>query len=202
GRLHDGTAQLRPLPRSDPTGRLTYPALDLGAAGDEYCERELAYLSPIAHQPSSVLGRWERELSGPSQDGASIGRHHEFLLRYCQRVQPNSAAPAKFRERYRDLSEQIVQASPPTDPAQAEDRERVLRWLDDSQALAARLKCLGTFLQAFQSLLSGLREKLLTPWDRALRIRRFVFFHRKAAYVPLSRTERAAIHDAEFAAAL
>src|SRR5262249_35332604 len=31
---------------------------------------------------------------------------------------------------------------------------------------------------------------------------RFVFFRRKAAYVPLSRTERAAIHDAELAAAL
>ena len=44
--------------RSDPADRLLFPALDLGAAGDEQCASELAYLSPLAGQPDSVLDRW------------------------------------------------------------------------------------------------------------------------------------------------
>src|SRR5207248_4735748 len=50
-----------PPPRPDPQRRLVFPALDLGAAGDEQCASELAYLSPLAGQPESVLDRWERE---------------------------------------------------------------------------------------------------------------------------------------------
>src|SRR5205823_2021731 len=49
-RLHNRPAGGRLPPRPDLAGRLLYPALDLGAAGDEYRERELLYLSPLAGQ--------------------------------------------------------------------------------------------------------------------------------------------------------
>jgi hypothetical protein len=61
-------------PRSDAAGRLLYPTLDLWAADGKYGECELAYLSPLAGQPASVLGRWERELSGPASDSSVGGR--------------------------------------------------------------------------------------------------------------------------------
>src|SRR5262249_38896257 len=108
GRLHGRASDARPLLRSDPTGKLLYPALDLGAAGDEYCERELANLSPMAHQPSSVLSRWERELTGPTEEGASAERPHDFLIRYCRRVEPSDAAPAELLLRLQALREQAV----------------------------------------------------------------------------------------------
>jgi hypothetical protein len=202
GRLHDRATDPRPLPRSDPTGKLLYPALDLGAAGEEFCERELVYLSPMAHQPSSVLSRWERELTGPTEDSAPEGRPHDFLLRYCRRIEPSNAAPAELLLRLQVLAEQAAQTSQSTDPAQAEDRERVLRWIDEHQALAARLECVEGFLRTFGDFMSNLREKLLTPWDRALRTRRFVLFRRNVTHVPLSRPERSAIRDGDLVAAL
>jgi hypothetical protein len=202
GRLHDRATDTRPLPRSDATGKLLYPALDIGAAGAEYCERELVYLSPMAHQPSSVLSRWERELTGPVEDGAPGGRPHDFLIRYCRQVEPSDAAPAELLLRLQVLTEQAMQASQSTDPAQAEDRERVLRWMDAHQALAARLEHVEGFLRTFDDFMRNLKEKLLTPLDRALRTRRLVLFRRHVAHVPLSRPERAAIRDRELASAL
>jgi serine/threonine protein kinase len=202
GRLHGRASDTRPLLRSDPTGKLLYPALDLGAAGDEYCERELANLSPMVHQPSSVLSRWERELTGPTEEGAAAERPHDFLVRYCRRVEPSDAAPAELLQRLLVLREQAVQASRSTDPAQAEDRERALRWMDEHQALAARLVVVEEFLRTLKEFITNLKEKLLTPWDRALRTRRMVLFRRNVARVPLSRSERAAIRDGELAAAL
>jgi serine/threonine protein kinase len=202
GRLHDRATDPRPLPRSDSTGKLLYPALDLGAAGEEFCERELVYLSPMAHQPSSVLSRWERELTGPTDEGASGRRPHDFLIHYCRRIEPSDAAPAELLQRFQLLNEQAIHASQSTDPAQAEDRERVLRWMDAHQALAARLERLEAFLRSFDEFMRNMKEKLLTPWDRALRARRFVLFRRNAVHIPLSRPERAAICDRELAAAL
>jgi len=202
GRLHDRATDPRPVPRSDPTGKLLYPALDLGAAGEDFCERELVYLSPLARQPSSVLNRWERELTAPTEDAAIGGRPHDFLLRYCRRIEPSDAAPAELLRRLQVLAEQAAQTGQSTDPAQADDRERVLRWIDEHQALAARLECMERFLRIFSDFTSGLKEKLLTPWARALRTRRFVVFRRNVAHVPLSRSERAAIRDGEGATAL
>jgi hypothetical protein len=68
--------------------------------------------------------------------------------------------------------------------------------------MAARLTSVEEFLRVFQDFTTNLREKLLTPWERALRLRRLVLLRRNAAYVPLSRAERAAIRDGELAAAL
>jgi len=202
GRLHDRATDNRPPVRSDPSGKLLYPALDLGAAGDDYCERELANLSPMAHQPSSVLSRWERELTGPTEDVVAGDRPHDFLVHYCRRVEPSDAAPSEFLLRLQALREQAVQASRSTDPVQAEDRERALRWMDEHQALATRLDGVEAFLRTFEDFTTNLKEKLLTPWDRALRTRRLVLFRRNVARVPLSRSERAAIRDGKLAAAL
>lgn len=202
GRLHGRVTDAGPLVRSDPTGKLLYPALDLGAAGDEYCERELAYLSPMAHQPNSVLSRWEHELTGPTEAGATVERPHDFLLRYCRRTEPSDEAPAQLLQRLQAVTEHAGETNQFTDPTQAEDRERVLRWMDEHQALAERLTSVEEFLHTFKEFMTNLREKLLTPWDRALRARRFVFFRRTAAHVPLSRSERAAIRDGDLAAAL
>src|SRR5262249_52415896 len=74
GRLHGQRLDGLPLPRSHPAGRLLYPALDLGVAGDVHCERELAYLSPLTGQPGAMLGRWQRELTGPAADGPGSDR--------------------------------------------------------------------------------------------------------------------------------
>jgi hypothetical protein len=202
GRLHGRTPGEPTRLRSDPAGRLLYPALDLGAAGEAHCERELAYLSPLAGQPDSVLGRWERELSGPALDGSAAGRARDFLLRYGRRLDLEAPAPAEFLRAYRELTARVTQAGPSADPAQEEDRERVLRWVDEHGALAARLECAAEFARRFRDFATALGDKLLTPWDRALRARRFLFFRRQAAAVPLNRAERSAIPDAEAAAAL
>jgi hypothetical protein len=202
GRLHNRPLGPHALLRLDPAARLLYPALDLGAAGDEHCERELAYLSPLARQPSSVLGRWERELTGPAGDSPAAGRPQDFLLRHCRRLDLSTQAPAEFLRRYQGLIENVVRASPSADPAQAEDRERVLRWVDDHQLLAIRLECGEWFVGLFLEFLNALRDKLLTPWDRALRARRFLFFRRQAVHVSLSRAERGAVRDRETEAAL
>jgi hypothetical protein len=202
GRLHGERLDGVPLPRSNPAGRLLYPALDLGAAGDVHCERELAYLSPLTGQPGSVLGRWERELSGPVVDGAARGRVRDFLLRYCQRLELNASPTAEFLRSYGELAAKVTQAGPAEDPARAEDRERVHRWVDEHRHLAERLECGPAFVREFRDFLATLCDKLLTPWDRALHARRLLFFRRKAALVPLNRTERSAIHDGEMAASL
>src|SRR5262249_11478402 len=201
-RLHDRPVEAGPLTQADPPGRLLYPALDLGAGGDEHCMRELTYLSPMACQPTSVLGRWERELTGPAEDGSTPGRHHEFLVHYCRRVDLSGAAPREFLGRYHELTAKVAQRDASADPALAEDLERVLRWLDDHQPLATRLQRVQPFLQLFQQFLGILREKLLTPWDRALRPRHLLIFRRQAAQVHLSHTERAAIRDEEVSVAL
>jgi hypothetical protein len=202
GRLHGEPPGGPVRPLSDSTGRLLYPALDLGAAGGEHCERELAYLSPLAGQPSSVLGRWERELSGPAAGGAAAGRARDFLPRYCRRLDLDAPAAVEFLRSFQELTAKVARAGPSADPAQAEDRERVLRWLDEHRALAERLACGADFVGQFRAFLAALGDKLLTPWDRALRARRFLVVRRKAARVPLNRAERAAIPDAATAAAL
>jgi hypothetical protein len=201
GRLHDRPAGAGLLPRPEPAGRLLYPALDLGAAGDEHRERELAYLSPLAGQPSSALGRWERELAGPPGDGPAAGRALDFLTRYCRRIDPAAPAEGEFLRCYQGLIDKVVRAGPSADPAQAEDRERVLRWADRHQALADRLACGPWFLASFQEFVTALRDRFLTPWDRALRHRRLLLFGRKAVPVTLSRAERAAVRDEDIAVA-
>ena len=57
-------------------------------------------------------------------------------------------------------------------------------------------------MRTFEDFTTNLKEKLLTPWDRALRTHRLVLFRRNVAHVPLSRSERAAIRDGKLAAAL
>jgi hypothetical protein len=202
GRLHKRPAENVAPPSADLSGRLLYPALDLGAAGDEHCERELAYLSPLARQPGSVLSWWERDLTALPGELPTPGWPQDFLLRYCRSFDPDAPAAAEFLRVYHGLIGKVVQAAPSDDPAQAEDRERVLRWIDNYQALAERLACEEWFLQRFREFLSVLRRELLTPWDRALKTRRFLFFHRTVVTVPLSRAERLAIRDEEMAAAL
>jgi serine/threonine protein kinase len=201
-RLHDRPAEAGPLTYAEPPARLLYPALDLGAAGDEHCVRELTYLSPLVCQPTSVLGRWERELTGAAEDGAAAGRHHEFLVRYCRRFDLDGAAPAEFLNRYHELTEKVAQRNASADPTLAEDLERVLRWLDDHQALATRLACVPPLVSVVRDFLRVLQDKLLTSWDRALRPRHLLFFRRQAAHVPLSRAERAALRDEEVSVAL
>src|SRR5262249_5706344 len=46
GEMQGRTGEAGVRPRSEPAPRLIYPALDLGAAGDEHRQRELAYLAP------------------------------------------------------------------------------------------------------------------------------------------------------------
>src|SRR5262249_19751809 len=82
-RLQKQSAQPDPAARPDPAHRLLFPALDLGAAGSGYCESELAYLSPLAGQPGSILDQWEQELTRAGED-STAARTWDFLLRYCR----------------------------------------------------------------------------------------------------------------------
>src|SRR5262249_46694386 len=154
-----------PAPRPDPDERLIYPALDLGAAGEDHCGRELAYLSPLAQQPGAVLDRWEQELSGLAGEGPAAGRGSDFLLRYCRVVDLSAPAAEQFLEHYHGLVETVLRAGLPADLAQSEDRERVRRWADDHQALAERLECGPWFVERLRDYLGTLKDKLLTPWD-------------------------------------
>jgi hypothetical protein len=181
------------LERAPAPGRLLYPALDLGAAGQEHRERELANLAPLASQPASVLARWERELSGLTDAGRLAERQWDFLLRYCRRIDLNGFSLSCYLGCYEGLTEKVARAHPSTDPARIEDRERVLRWLDDHQHLAARLRCGREFGGLWENFLANLRDKLLTPWERALKTSHFLFFRRRAVPVALNRVERAAI---------
>jgi hypothetical protein len=202
GRLQKRDLHAGPPPYPDPACRLLFPALDLGNAGDSHCASELAYLSPLARQPGSVLERWERELSAPERDGSTAGRPWDFLLRYCRIVDLNAPVTTAFVQAYHDLTETILQSTHPSDPAHGEDRERVRRWADDYQSLAERLECGPKFVECCQTFVQTLRDKLLRPWDRALRGRRLFFFRRQTVRVPLSRAERSAIRCDEVEAAL
>lgn len=190
------------LPRSDPDRRLIFPALDLGAAGDELCASELAYLSPLACRPDAVLDRWEQELNGLPGNGSATGRAWDFLLRYCRVVDLNVPAAATFLERYHGLIDKVLRAGLAADEARAEDRERVRNWVDDHEALAERLEWGPRFDDSFREFLRSLKDKLLTPWDRALRGRRLLLFRRQAACVPLSPAERLAIRSEEIGTSL
>jgi serine/threonine protein kinase len=191
-RLYGRPAGTPTPPRPDAAARLLYPALDLGAADEEHGERELTYLSPLAGQPGSVLSDWERELNGVNRDGLAPGRSRDFLARYCRRL---DGSAADFLQAYHRLIETVVRAAPARDSVHADDRERVVRWVDDHQALANRLEFGPRFVQQFREFLVTLAEKWLTPWDRALQVRQFFLVARRSAAVTLSRAERAAIGD-------
>src|SRR5262249_49570328 len=84
GRLQKDAVQSGSPPRLDPPRRLLFPALDLGAAGDGHCSSEVAYLSPLAGEPGSVLDRWEQDLMHSEEDSPAAARSLDFLLRYCR----------------------------------------------------------------------------------------------------------------------
>jgi hypothetical protein len=188
--------------RPGPARRLLFPALDLGASGEGHCDRELAYLSPLAGQPGSVLDRWEQELIRSEEDCTATARTWDFLLRYCRVMDLDVSAAAKFLEVYQELSEKVHHSGLPADLAEAEDRERVRRWLDDYESVAERLECGPRFVESFRHFVGALREKLLRPWDRALRERHLFFFRRRVVRLPLNRAERSAIRNTELRAAL
>jgi hypothetical protein len=200
-RLKNQPAEADAGPRPAPSGPLVYPALDLGAAGDAHRAGELSYL-PTARQPDSVLDRWERELGGLDRDEAGAGRNWDFLVRHCRRLELNEATAARFLARYRDVLAARRQDGPAADPAEAEEREQALRWADDHRELAERLERGAWFLHVFQEFQGALRDRLLTPWDRALRVKHLLFFRRNAVDVSLSRSERSAIRNADVADAL
>jgi hypothetical protein len=201
-RLQKPADQPHPPTRPDPARRLLFPALDLGAAGDGACARELAYLSPLAGELGSVLDRWEQELTRSEEDGPVGGRTWDFLLRYCRVTMPNAAAAGRFLGVYDELTGKVHQSGLPADLAQAEDRERVRRWLDDHERVAERLRCGREFVESFRQFVAALCEKLLRPWDRALRGRNFLFFRRHVVRLPLNRAERLAIRNTEMKATL
>jgi hypothetical protein len=200
-RLQGRPTEAEPVARSNPEGRLLYPALDLGMAGDDYRKSELAYL-PSSCPPASFLDRWERELSGLTGDRSTAVRGWDFLVRYCRRLDLSPAPAAQFLERYWGLIEQVVKTHPSGEPAQTEERDRVLLWVDEVQDLAERLEYGPSVVARLEEFLPILKERLLTPWDRALKTKRFVFFRRHVVHLPLSHTERAAIRDGEMGALL
>jgi hypothetical protein len=195
GELQGRNGEAGAPPRPEAAARLIYPALDLGSAGDEHRQRELAYLAPAGAPPVAALRRWERELAGAEGDTPGSRRARAFLARYCRRVDPHGPAAVEFLKCYRGLVEKVVRANPSGDVAQAEERERVLRWVDSHQALAERLECGECFVELFRRLLAAVREKLLLPWDRGLGRRRYLVFRRAVAPVSLDHAGRAAILD-------
>jgi hypothetical protein len=200
GRVHGCVADAGPPPRRHPDGRLLYPALDLGAAGEDYRHSELAYFPPSS-APVSVLDRWEKELAGQAGDRSAV-RSWDFVVYYCRRFETDPAVAARIVERYHEIAARAREVATAVGPAAAEDRERLLAWVDASQALAERLECGPRFLDHLRTFLAALKDRLVTPWDRALRARRVLLFRRRAARVPLSRAERAAIPDTTLEAAL
>lgn len=189
-RLQGRPAAAESVPRCNPEGRLLYPALDLGTAGDEYRKSELAYL-PSSCPVASVLERWERELSGPAEGQTAAFRGWDFLIRYCRRIDLNPAISADFLKRYHTLVE----------GTQTEERDRVLLWVEEFQPLAERLESCSSFLARLDEFLPILKDRLLTPWDRALKSKSFLIFPRNVAYLPLSPAERLAIRDGKLDAA-
>jgi hypothetical protein len=199
-RLNSQSAEVNGAARAEPPGRLVYPALDVGAAGEAHSARELAYL-PSACSPAAVLDRWERELHGLAEHEAGGKWNWDFLERYCRRLDLDGA-PGRFLARHREILAECREAPPTADPAVAEERERLLRWAGEHGELASRLGRGDLFLDAFGGFLRAAGERLLTPWRRALRTRQFLFFRRRAVPVTLSRAERAAIRDDAMADAL
>jgi hypothetical protein len=207
--LGAGAADAR-SPRPEPAERLIYPTLDLGAAGDGHCAEELAYLSPVACQngalpasmPTAMLDRWERELSGLAGGGSSAGRAWDFLLRYCRALDLDSPEAGRFLDSYQELADKVGQTGLPMDLAEADERERVRRWLDDHEALAERVKEGASFVAKCRDFTATLKDKLLTPWDRGLRRRALLLFRRRAVQVPLSRAERLSVRTEDIEAAL
>jgi hypothetical protein len=149
-----------------------------------------------------VLDRWEQELTGLEGGRSAAGGAWDFLLRYCRALDPDAAAAGHFLDRYQSLAEMVSRTALPADLAQADDREQARRWLDEHQALAERLREGPTFVAAFRDFQTNLRDKLLTPWDRALRTKALFLFRRRAARVALSNKERLAIHNTAITAAL
>src|SRR5205814_894433 len=68
--------------------------------------------------------------------------------------------------------------------------------------LAERLDHGSRFAELLEHYLVTLKDRLVTSWDRALKVKRLFFFRRHAARLPLSRVERLAIHDAQMHKAL
>jgi serine/threonine protein kinase len=200
-RLMSRPAQADSRPRYRPESRLLYPALDLGLAGDEYRASELAYL-PSSCPPASVLERWERDLSGQTGGRSTAVRGWDFLVRYCRRLDLNPASAAQFLERYHGLIEQVVNTHSANEPTQAEERDRVLLWVDEFQPLVERLEAGPTFLARLEEFLPTLKDRLLTPWGRALKTKVLFFFRRHVVHLPLNHTERSAIRDAEMESVL
>jgi hypothetical protein len=201
GRLQGRPDVINPAPQQDAEQRLLYPALDLGMAGDDYRKNELAYL-PASVAPASILDRWEQEMMGQAGKRSAAGRNWDFLIHYCRRVELIPALSVQFLERFRGLAETVGKPDRSAEPAQEEERDRLRLWVDEFQALAERLQYGHQFVEHFQSFLSVLKDRFLTPWDRALKVKQLIFFRRGAAYLPLSRTERSAIPDREWANAV
>src|SRR5262249_26618383 len=86
-RLQGRPTEAEPVSRYNPEGRLLYPALDLGTAGDEYRKSELAYL-PSSCPPVSFLERWARELAGRTRDRSGLGLPRPLLP--AHRPQPRA----------------------------------------------------------------------------------------------------------------
>jgi hypothetical protein len=200
GRLKNLPVDSGTLPRSDPGGRLLYPALDMGAAGGTHRDSELAYL-PADWQPDAALDRWERELGGQSSTGGGE-RNWDFLVRYCRHIDASTASASQFLECFRNLEERVRQAARTTDPTHSEEREQLCRWLEKHRELAERLTWGKQFARVFRQFLASLCEKFLLPWDRALRVKQFFVFKRQRAAVSLTRGERRAVCDADAVTAL
>jgi hypothetical protein len=200
-RLMGRPAQADSRSRYLPESRLLYPALDLGMAGDEYRASELSYL-PSSCPPASILERWERDLSGLTAGRSTTVRGWDFLVRYCRRLDLRPETSARFLERYHGLIEQVVKTHSPNEPTQTEERDRVLLWVDEFQALVERLEAGPTFLARLEEFLPTLKDRLLTPWDRALKTKVLFFFRRNVAYLPLNHAERSAVRDREIESVL
>jgi serine/threonine protein kinase len=199
-RLNSRPAEVNGAARAEPPGRLVYPALDVGAAGESHSARELAYL-PSASPPAAVLDRWERELHGLAEHEAGGKWNWDFLERYCRRLDLTGAA-SRFLARHQEVLAECRAAPPTADPAAAEERERLLRWAEEHRDLASRLGRGALFLDGFQDFMKAAGERLLTPWRRALRARQFLFFRRSAVPVTLSRAERGSIRNEAIAGAV
>jgi serine/threonine protein kinase len=200
GRLQGRSSAIKPTPRQDAEQRLLYPALDLGMAGEDYRKNELAYL-PASSAPASILDRWEREIRLAGKRSAA-GRSWDFLIHYCRRVELIPELSAQFLERFHALAETVKEPNRCTEDSQKEEQDRVRFWVDEFQALAERLQYGHQFVEEFQAFLSTLKDRFLTPWDRALKVKKLVFFRRSAVHLPLSRSERSAIPDREMATAI
>jgi hypothetical protein len=200
GRLQGQCVESGPGPRAAPAGRMLYPALDLGAWGEEHRNGELGYL-PGSFQPGPLLDRWEAELTGPGGERAA-GRGWEFPARYCRRVELHREVAEHFLQRYRELAGQASRPEASTETARAEDRERLLAWVDEHEGLARRMERGLRFAELLEAFLYALKDRLITPWDRALKVKRLIVFRRHTVRVVLSRAERAAIRDGELQRAL